>query len=66
MEHVLITFAKSRGLEIEKLIEARVRMGGYIEKLNAAGKTDISELAAYGLAYLCEMHEGPGAGYTGC
>jgi hypothetical protein len=45
---------------------AREKIGSYLAKLTAAGRTDAHDLAIFGLAYLKELREGPNKRFTGC
>jgi hypothetical protein len=59
VENVLRTYGSTDAHSREKIT-------GYLEKLSSAGERDTRALAAYGLAYLKELHEGRDPRYSGC
>ena len=66
VDRVLHTYNLIRPLKPPELQESREKISGYLEKLTAAGQTDLHQLAVFGLAYLKELHDGPNPRYTGC
>ncbi len=66
IERVINTYSLMRPLDPPQMLESRRKIGGYLQKLSAAGHTDAHQLAVFGLAYLRELHEGPNPRYTGC
>jgi hypothetical protein len=66
VDRVMSTFSLMRNLDDEQRAESRERLSSYMEKLNAAGRTDQHELSVYGLAYLRELQDGPAPQFSGC
>jgi hypothetical protein len=52
-------------MDSEFLAASREKVSRYLETLSAMGETDRRRLAAYGRAYLDELHH-PDRRYTGC
>jgi hypothetical protein len=66
IDRVLATYSLIRPLKPGEIDASREKIGGYLQKLVAAGQTDVHELAVFGLAYLKELHEGPNPRFSGC
>jgi hypothetical protein len=66
VDRVLETYELTRELDAERLAQSKEKISRYIDKLASTGQDDTSQLAAYALAYLKELHEGPDPRFTGC
>jgi hypothetical protein len=66
VDRALHAYGLTRQLDAERVARSREKIIRYIGTLGAAGQNDRDQLAAYALAYLKEMHEGPDPRFTGC
>ena len=66
VDRIMNTYQLMRPLDPERVLDLRQKITRYIESLASAGQSDAQQLAAYGLAYLKEMHEGRDPRFTGC
>ena len=66
VDRALHAYGLTRQLDAERVAQSREKIIRYIDTLGAAGQNDRDQLAAYALAYLKEMHEGPDPRFTGC
>jgi hypothetical protein len=66
IDRILNDYQVTRPLDAERLAHSRQKVSRYIESVASAGRSDIHELAMYGLAYLKELHEGTDPRFTGC
>jgi hypothetical protein len=66
VDRALHAYGLTRPLDAERMAQSREKIIRYIDTLGAAGQNDRDKLAAYALAYLKEMHEGPDPRFTGC
>jgi hypothetical protein len=63
---ILNEYQSIRPLDAKRLADSRLKISKYLEVLGTTGQHGTKQLAAYGLAYLKEMHEGPDPRFTGC
>jgi hypothetical protein len=67
LDRILSTYQLMRPLDPDRVSDSRQRITRYIESLASAGQSDPPQLAAYGLAYLKELHdEKRDPRFTGC
>lgn len=66
VDRVIGSYLQICALDDQQLVECRIKVGGYISKLTAAGRKNPEELTLYGLAYLKELREGPDPHFSGC
>jgi hypothetical protein len=65
-DRALHAYGLTHQLDAARVAQSREKIIRYIDKLGSAGQSDTDQLAAYALAYLREMHEGPDPRFTGC
>jgi len=65
-DRALNAYGLTRQLDAARVAQSREKIIRYIDKLGSAGQSDTDQLAAYALAYLKELHEGPDPRFTGC
>jgi hypothetical protein len=65
-DRVLGTYELIGELDAVRVSHSREKIIQYIDKLASAGHSDSDQLAAFALAYLKELHEGPDRRFTGC
>lgn len=65
-DRVLKTYELMGELDAARVARSREKIIEYMDILASAGHNDTHQLAAYALAYLKELHEGPDPRFTGC